>query len=84
MRFRHGLWDLGLGIAEAWTPPSGGWAWMGRDREVARRTLAEASVGRQVVVGIATDALATTPIWKSTATPTSTNSGRSRTPVVGW
>jgi Protein of unknown function (DUF993) len=59
LELRRGLWNLGLGVAEAMDTAQRG---MGLDwpsaRELARRTLAEArSTGGRVVVGIATDQL---------------------------
>jgi Protein of unknown function (DUF993) len=30
--FREHVWDLGLGVAEAWTPRSAAWGWIGRPR----------------------------------------------------
>jgi hypothetical protein len=62
LELRRGLWDLGLGVAEAMDTAQRG---MGLDcpsaRELARRTPAEArATGGRVVDGIATDQLSAT------------------------
>jgi hypothetical protein len=59
MRFRHHLWEFGLGVAEAMDTAQRG---MGLDypavRELVRRSAAEArSVGGRIVAGVATDQL---------------------------
>ncbi|MBS3694130.1 DUF993 family protein [Rhodococcus qingshengii] len=60
LQLRHDLWDLGLGVAESMDTSQRGMGldWVGA-RELARRTLEAAAPRRaRVVVGIATDQLA--------------------------